>query len=73
MVNVVTMQMGLNSKLRPIVRFAVFWQTPLGLMDDGSRELAIERLREADLEPALNMIPVSVAIDDQDSYEIIGR
>lgn len=73
MVNVVTMTMGVNSKLRFIVRFAVWWQTPLGLMDDDSRELAIERLREADLLPELNMVPVSVAIDTDGGYEIIGR
>lgn len=73
MVNVQTMMMGVNSRLKPVVRFAVWWQTPLGLMDDGSRELAIERLKEADLEPALNMVPVSVAIDQEGGYEIIGR
>lgn len=73
MVNIVTMQMGVNSKLIPIIRFAVWWQTPLGLMDDGSRELAIERLKEADMLPELNMVPVSVAISHDGQYEIIGR
>ena len=73
MVDVVTMKMGTSSKEVPIARFEVWWMTSLGLMDGGSRELAIERLKACDLEPAPNMVPVPVAIGSDDSYEIIGR
>lgn len=71
MVNIETMMMGVNSKERPIIKFEVWWQTPLGLLDAGSRELAIERLKEADM-PASCMRPVSVAVGEDGIYEIIG-
>lgn len=73
MVDIVAMVMGTSSKEVPIVRFEVWWQSALGLVDGGSRELAIQRLKDSDLDPALNMIPICVAISEDGQYEIIGR
>ena len=53
----------------PIVRWAVLFQTPVGLFEN--LEKANERLTELDLDPILNIRPVSAIFNETGYYEVV--
>lgn len=59
----------LRGKTEPVVTFQVWFTTPFGLMEDIDE--AAKRCAAANLEPALNVRPVPVAVSET-LYEVIG-
>jgi hypothetical protein len=60
----------IQGKEEKILSFEVWFQTPWGLID--KLDDAVARCVAHDIDPNINLVPVSVAITET-NYEVIGR
>jgi hypothetical protein len=71
MIQKVDKTVTLQGKTEPILRFEVWFQTPFGLFTD--LDEALRRVAgSGDLDPEMNVVPVSVAVCDT-LYELCGH
>lgn len=71
MINLESKTIQIGEKPYPIVRFEVWFRTPVGLTSD--IDLAIKRCQELDLDPRLCIVATSVAIATDSIYEELIR
>lgn len=70
MIDIVKKTITLHGKTELILEFRVYFMTPFGLIED--LEVAVKRCAALDLEPALNIRPVTVAACES-LYEVIEK
>ncbi len=71
MINVKDNLIELNNGAYPILKYEVWFQTPLGLFTNA--EEATQRISACDLDPLLLVHPVAVAVADSGIYEVAQR
>lgn len=69
MIDIITGKIKVNGEEEQILRYAVWFSTPFGLFEFADD--AIQRVALADLDPHLNVRPVSVAVGLH-TYEVCG-
>ena len=67
MINITKSELSLRNKTHPIIKWEVWFRTPLGLFANLSD--AILKLEESDMNPDLMIVPVPVAIAAE-TYEV---
>lgn len=71
MIDLVARKITLQGRTQDITGFQVWWQSPVGLFD--KLEEAQAKVVELELDPRQMIVPVSVAIAADGTYEVIGR
>lgn len=71
MYNLVEKTITLDGHTEPIVRFEVWFQTPVGLCTNV--DIAVQALESMDFDPRISMVPVTVAIASNTLYEVMSK
>lgn len=71
MINMKSQEIRLNGEVHPIIRWEVWFATPMGLFTTYSE--AVKAVADSDFDPELTVVPVSVAVSDFNVYEVSGK
>lgn len=71
MINLKDRTIQIRDKVYPIIKFDVWFRTPVGLTAD--LELAVRRCEECDFDPIMTIVAVPVAVGPDSIYEELTR